>query len=67
LEIHTVLWFESLKGRDNLEDLGVDGKKILQEILGKYCEKLWTGFIWIRIVTSCGWAVANTVTNLQVP
>jgi hypothetical protein len=33
--MHTKLWFENLKGRDHLEDLGVDGKIILELILGK--------------------------------
>jgi hypothetical protein len=30
-------------------DLGVDGKIILQWILGTHGEKLWSGFIWLRI------------------
>jgi hypothetical protein len=30
----TVFWFENLKGRDNSEDLGIDGR-ILEWILGK--------------------------------
>jgi hypothetical protein len=30
-----VHWSEYLKGRDSLEDLGVDGKIILVRILGK--------------------------------
>jgi hypothetical protein len=29
-EMHTRLWSENLKGRDHLEDLGVDGKIILE-------------------------------------
>jgi hypothetical protein len=33
-EIHQVFWFESLKGRDHLEDLCVYEKKILKWILG---------------------------------
>jgi hypothetical protein len=45
---------ENLKGRDHLEDLGVDGKIMLEWIIGKYCRRLWTGFIWLRIVVSGG-------------
>jgi hypothetical protein len=29
MEIYTIFWFKILKGRDHLEDLGVDGKVIL--------------------------------------
>jgi hypothetical protein len=34
--MHAVLWLENLKGRDHLKDLGVDGRIILEWILGKY-------------------------------
>jgi hypothetical protein len=50
--MHTVFWLENLKGRDHSEDLGVDGRIILEWILGKYGEKVWDGCIWIRIGTS---------------
>jgi hypothetical protein len=43
-----------MKGRDHSEDLGVDGRIILEWILGKYGGKVWTGFIWLRIATSDG-------------
>jgi hypothetical protein len=45
---------EKLKGRDNVEDLVADGKIILELMLVKYCVKVWTGCIWIRIRTSDG-------------
>jgi hypothetical protein len=32
--MHTVFWLEKLRGRDHLEDLGMDGK-ILEYILGE--------------------------------
>jgi hypothetical protein len=31
-----------------LDDLGVDGRIILERILWKQCGKLWTGFNWLR-------------------
>jgi muramidase (phage lysozyme) len=46
-EMHKIFWLENLKGKDNLEDLGVGG---LDSILGK-CENMWTGCISIRIGT----------------
>jgi hypothetical protein len=42
---------ESLKGRDQYEDLGLDGMIILKWITGKYVGKL-IGFIWFRIGTA---------------
>jgi len=39
--MHTEFLLEILKGRDQTEDLGVDGK-ILDLILGKRGQKLWT-------------------------
>jgi hypothetical protein len=47
-------WSENLKGSDHSEDLGVDGKIILEWILGKLGGKMWTGCIWLRIGTSGG-------------
>jgi len=35
--------------RDRAEDLGVDGKIILERIFGKLNGKMWIGFIWLRI------------------
>jgi hypothetical protein len=43
--MHTVLWLVNLKGRDHFEELGADGRKILEWILGKQSGKLWTGCI----------------------
>jgi len=36
--MHTIFWLENLKGRDHLEDLGVDGRKdnIRMEECGLY-------------------------------
>jgi hypothetical protein len=36
-------------GRGHLEDLGVDGRTILKMILRKSGERMWIGFIWLRI------------------
>jgi hypothetical protein len=41
----TVLWMENLTGRNHLEDLGVDGKTILEWILGKEGGNVWHGCI----------------------
>jgi hypothetical protein len=32
---NTMFWLENMKGKDNLEDIGVDGSIILEWILGK--------------------------------
>jgi len=45
---------EDLKGRNHVEDLGVDGKVMLGWILRTQSEEVWTGFIWLRIGASGG-------------
>jgi len=37
-----------------LEDLGVDGRVILELVLGKQGGKVWGVFIWLRMGTSDG-------------
>jgi hypothetical protein len=44
-EKRTKVWLESLKGRDHLEDLGVDRRIILKQILWRQVWRLWIGFI----------------------
>jgi len=39
---------ENLKWRDNLEDLGVNGRMILRRILKEEAARMWTGFIWLK-------------------
>jgi hypothetical protein len=34
-DMHTKFWLENLKGRDDSDDLAVDGRIILEMILGK--------------------------------
>jgi hypothetical protein len=41
------------EGKRPLADLGVDRRIILKSISGKQGGKVWTGFIWLRIGTSC--------------
>jgi hypothetical protein len=45
---------QNLKGRDHFEDLGVDGKKILEWILGKQGVRVLTGFNWLKTEISGG-------------
>jgi hypothetical protein len=52
--MHTIFWLENPKRRDHSGDLGVGGKIILELISGRYGRKLWTGFIWLRKVSSGG-------------
>jgi hypothetical protein len=43
--MHTIFWFENLKGRDHLEHLGIGGKIILEWFLGKEGGMVCIGFI----------------------
>jgi hypothetical protein len=50
--VHTGFWWENLKGRDHLKDLGIDERVILKLIFEK-CNGARNGSIWFRIGT-CG-------------
>jgi hypothetical protein len=50
----SIIWLENLSGRDHSEDIGVDGKIILECILGKQGGNVWTRLIWFRIEASGG-------------
>jgi hypothetical protein len=39
--MHTIFWLEIVKGKDHLEDEGIDGKIILEWIFGKYGGRVW--------------------------
>jgi hypothetical protein len=43
-----------MKGMGHAEGLGIDERIILEWILGKWREKVWAGFIWLRIGTNGG-------------
>jgi hypothetical protein len=46
-EVNTGFWWENLRGRDRLENSGVDGRMILKRIIKKW-DGAWTGLIWLR-------------------
>jgi hypothetical protein len=48
------VWWESLKGKDHLEDQSVDGRMGLKWTLGRLVGGLWSGFNWLRIGTVVG-------------
>jgi hypothetical protein len=52
--MYTVLRLENLKGGDHSEVIDLDGKIMLERILGKPGGKVCTGCIWLRIGTSGG-------------
>jgi hypothetical protein len=43
--MHAVFWWENLKKRVHLNDLGVHGRVILKWILMKLDERMWAGLI----------------------
>jgi len=42
------------EGQNHLQDLGVDGRKMLKWIFKKWDGAAWTGLIWLRIATGEG-------------
>jgi hypothetical protein len=44
---------KNLNHRYHMEDVGIGGRIILKLILEKWAGRMWTGFIWLRIGTSC--------------
>jgi hypothetical protein len=45
---------------DHSEDLGVDGRVVLEFIFAKWVGKMWTDFIWLRT------ALLNMVMNIRI-
>jgi hypothetical protein len=53
-EVHAGFWWGNLRGKDRLEDTGVDGRIILRWIFRKWGVEAWTGWTWLRILTYGG-------------
>jgi hypothetical protein len=53
-EMHTVFWWGNLRERENLEDLGADGRIILRWIFRMWDVGAWNGSSWFRIRTGGG-------------
>jgi hypothetical protein len=44
-EVHTGFWWEDLRERDHLEELGVYGRTVCKRVSKKWDAEAWTGFI----------------------
>jgi hypothetical protein len=53
-EVHTGFWWGNLRERDDLEDMGVNGRIILKWNFKKWDRAAWTGLTWLRIEKSGG-------------
>jgi hypothetical protein len=64
--MYTNFWSENLKGRDQLEDIGIDGEN---NIRMDRREIEWKGVDWIHVAQDRNqWrTVVNTVMNLRIP
>jgi len=52
-EVHTGFWWGDLGERDNLGDLGIDVRIILNWIFKNWDGEAWSRLVWLRIGT-CG-------------
>jgi hypothetical protein len=52
--MHTKFWLGSPKERDHSEDLDIDKRTVIKWVLRKSDERLWTGFVWLRMGTGDG-------------
>jgi len=53
-DVHTGFWWGNLRARDHLQDLGLDGKRMLIWNFKNWDGKACTGLIRIRIWTGGG-------------
>lgn len=49
--MHIKFLLVSLKGRNHLQELGIDGRMMIKWIRGKYGLEVWIRSILVRIVT----------------
>jgi hypothetical protein len=65
-EMHTLFWVVNVKRRDHSENLVVDGRTILELILGKVCGMMWTG-IHLAQEREQWRFLMNALINLRAP
>jgi hypothetical protein len=66
-EVHTGLWWETLRERDHLEDPVVDGWITLRRIFRKWDGGGGTDWIDLAQDRDRMWALVNATMNLRVP
>jgi len=64
--MYSAFWWGNLKGRDHLEDPGIDGRIILRWIFRKWAGRAMN-CIDLAQDRDRWWALVNLVMNLQVP
>jgi hypothetical protein len=53
-KVHTGFWWGDLRKGEDLEELGVDGRIIIEWMFKKWDGEEWTELLWFRIGTGGG-------------
>jgi hypothetical protein len=64
--MYTKCWSINLNRKYHLEDISIGGRITVEWTIKVFVRRVWDGLFWLRVGTSGGGALVNTVMNRQV-